>query len=47
MDLLLIGWWWGKWELASSTSGSNWSVVCVLMGSTVNFSHLMGVSKVL
>lgn len=32
-DLLLIGWWWGHQELASSPSGYNGSGVCVLVGS--------------
>ena len=31
VDILLIGWWWGNWESASSPS---WSGVYVLVGST-------------
>ena len=34
VDILLTGWWGGKWELASSTSGSTWSGVYMLVGST-------------
>ena len=45
MDLLLIGWWLGKWESASSTFWFQLVWGLVLQGSTaVNFSHLVGVS---
>ena len=45
MDILLIGWWGGNWELASSTF---WFVLVWGLRAcgqhAVNFSHLMGVS---
>ena len=34
MDSLLIGWWWGNWESASSTSGSTQCGVYTFVGST-------------
>ena len=45
MDILLIGWWWGNWESASSTFWFQpfWGL-CACGQHTVNFSHLVGVS---
>ena len=45
VDTLLIGWWGGKWESASSTIWVHpvWGL-CACGQQTVNFSHLMGVS---
>ena len=45
MDFLLIGWWWGKWESASSTFWFQpvWGLRACEQ-HTVNFSHLVGVS---
>ena len=44
MDVLLMGWWWGKEVSASSTLKSNWSGVCMSVGNlpllVINFSHL-------
>ena len=48
VDILLMGWWSGKQESASSTFRSNWSGVYRFVGSIpsliINFSHLEGVS---
>ena len=48
MDILLMGWRWGKKESASSTCRSNWSGVSMFVGSMklliINFSYLEGVS---
>ena len=48
VDILLMGWWSGKQESASSTLRSNWSGVYRLVGSIpsliINFSHLEGIS---
>ena len=45
VDLLLIGWWWGKWESASSTFGFYcvWGLHACGQ-QRVNFTHLVGVS---
>ena len=45
VDNLLTGWWWGKWESASSTFWFQpvWDLRACGQ-HTVNFSHLMGVS---
>ena len=44
-DILLIGWWWGKWEWASLTFWFQlvWGL-CACGQHTVNFFHLMGAS---
>ena len=48
MDTFLIGWWWSKYESASSTFRPNWSGVCMLVGSIpsliTNFFHCEWVS---
>ena len=47
MSILLIDWWWSKWESASLTFWFQLVWGLVLMGNieyTVNFSHLVGVS---
>ena len=48
VDILLMGWWSGKQESASSTFRSNGSGVYRLVGNIpsliINFSHLEGVS---
>ena len=45
MHILLISWWWGKWESASSTFWFQpiW-YPCACGQHTVNFSHLVWVS---
>ena len=45
LGILLTGWWWGKWESASSTFcfQSVWGLRACGQ-HTVNFSHLVGVS---
>ena len=45
VDILLIGWWWGKWEWSSSTFWFQpvWGLRACRQ-HTVNFSHLVGVS---
>ena len=45
VDILLIGWWGGKWESASSTFWFQqvWGL-CACEQHTVNFSHLVRVS---
>ena len=45
LNILLIGWWWGKWESASSTFWFQpvWGLHACGQ-HTVNFSHLVGVS---
>ena len=45
MDILLTGWWWDKWESASSTFWFQpvWGV-CACGQHVVNFSHLVEVS---
>ena len=45
MDILLTGWWWGKWESASSILSVQpvWGLYACGQ-DTVNFSHLMEVS---
>ena len=44
MDILLIGWWEGKWELASSTFWFQQVWGLNACGQhTINFSHLVGI----
>ena len=44
VDILLLGWWWGKEKSISSAFRSSWSGVYMLVGSIssliINFSHL-------
>ena len=44
MNILLMGWWWSKWESASSTFCFQpvWDLCAC--GQVVNFSHLVGIS---
>ena len=46
VDILLMGWWGGKWESASSTFWFQpvWGLLLVGRQHTVNFSHLVRVS---
>ena len=44
VGILLIGWWWGNQESASSIFWFQPSRVFVLVGRVVNFSHLVGIS---
>ena len=45
VNILLIGWWWGHWDSASSSFcfQSVWESMCCRL-HTVNFFHLPGVS---
>ena len=45
MDILLIGWWWGNWKLASSTFWFQlvWGL-CTYGHQAVNSFHLVGIS---
>ena len=45
VDIFLIGWWWGKWESASSAFSFQWVWGLPACGQhTINFSHLVEVS---